>query len=122
MKTEDLIHHIRLEAAARAAARAGDSKQHAVSLRPAAEATAGEAMGLDFFLQRQERRRHLGQPRTAAEALLEGAEYDAETENAAKDSEAAAAAARVRLPRPSNWNTMTRGQRRNWNQQGGKPR
>jgi len=39
----------------------------------------------------------------AAEEFLEGAECDAETENAAGFSEEAAAAAGVRPPRPSNW-------------------
>ena len=27
-----------------------------------------------------------------------------------------------RSPRPANWDTMTRAQRRNWKQRGGKPR
>jgi len=49
----------------------------------------------------------------AAEALLEGAEYDAETEDAAESSEAAAAA-RVRPPKPSNWGAMSGTQRKNW--------
>ena len=43
----------------------------------------------------------------AAEALLEEAEYDLETEGAVKASEAAAAA-RVRPPRPNNWGAMTK--------------
>ena len=48
----------------------------------------------------------------AAEALLEGAEYDAETEDGAEASEeAVAAAARVWPPRPSNWGDMSRRQR-----------
>ena len=51
----------------------------------------------------------------AAEALLKGAEYDAETEDSAGASEAAAAAvARVRPPRPSNWGAMTKKQKKNW--------
>jgi len=47
----------------------------------------------------------------AAETLLDGAEYDAETEDAAGASEAAAA--RVRPPRPSNWGAMTQSQKKN---------
>jgi len=43
----------------------------------------------------------------AAEALLEGAAHDAETEDAAEALEAAAAV-RVKPPRPSNWSTMTK--------------
>ena len=57
----------------------------------------------------------------AAEALLEGAGYDTETEDAAGASEAAAAAAaRVRPPRPSNWGTMTKNQKTNWRARHGK--
>ena len=48
----------------------------------------------------------------AAEALLEGAEYDAETGDIAGASEAAAAG--VRPPRPSNWGSMTKHQKVNW--------
>jgi len=45
-----------------------------------------------------------GQDGPAAEALLEGAEYDAETGDAAEASEAAAVTtARVRPPRPTDW-------------------
>ena len=58
---------------------------------------------------------------TAAEALLEGAEYDAETEDAARVVEAATAA-RARPPRPANWETMTRGHREHWKQRGWRPR
>ena len=59
----------------------------------------------------------------AAEAFLEGTEYDAETEDAAEASETAAAAtaARVRPPRPADWGTLTIDQRKNWKKQGGKP-
>jgi len=37
-------------------------------------------------------------------------------------AETAGTAAGVRPPRPANWGTRTREQRRNWNQQGGRPR
>ena len=48
----------------------------------------------------------------AAEVLYEGAECDVDMGNAAGASATtAAAAARVRPPRPVNWSTMTRGQR-----------
>jgi len=46
----------------------------------------------------------------AAEALLEGAEYDAETEDVAGALEAAAAL--VRPPRPTNWGAMTKKQKK----------
>jgi len=49
----------------------------------------------------------------AAEALLEGAEYDAETEDMAGASEAAEAAG-VRPPRPSNRSATTKKQKKNW--------
>jgi len=80
------------------------------------------ARRLYVHLRRQERRRQPGQPSTGptAEVLLEGAEYDAETKDAAKASKAeAAVVARVRPPRPIYWSVMTRGHRRNsdWNQQ-----
>ena len=57
-----------------------------------------------------------------AEALLEGAEYGAETEDAAESSEKAAATVRVRPPRPSNWDAMTRSQKKNWKQREGRSR
>jgi len=57
----------------------------------------------------------------AAEALLEGAKYDAELEGAAEASEAAAVAG-VRLPRPADRVTMTRSKRQRWKQRGGRPR
>ena len=45
----------------------------------------------------------------AAEVLYEGAEFDVDMGNAAEALAAtAAAAARVRLPRPANWGTTTR--------------
>ena len=47
----------------------------------------------------------------AAEVLHEGAQCDVDMGNAAEASEAAAAA-RVRPPRPADWGTMTRGQRK----------
>jgi len=49
----------------------------------------------------------------ALEALLEGAEYDAETEDAAEASEAAATA-RVRPPKPADWGTIARCRRKFW--------
>ena len=51
----------------------------------------------------------------AAEALLKGAEYDAETEDAAEalEATAAAAAAQVRPPGLSSWGTMTKKQKKN---------
>ena len=57
----------------------------------------------------------------AAGALLDGAEYDTETEDAAGASEAvAAAAARVRPPRPSNWESMSKNQKKSGsNMEGG---
>jgi hypothetical protein len=71
---------------------------------------------LIVYLRRQERRRHLGQPRNygpAAEALLDGAEYDAETEDAAGCSDAAAAAG-MRQPKPSHWGSISSNQQKNW--------
>ena len=57
----------------------------------------------------------------AADALLKGAEYDdAETEDAAGASETAAA--RVRPPRPADWGTTKRSQRKYWKKRGGRPR
>jgi len=57
----------------------------------------------------------------AAEAPLDGAEYDAETEDAAEAPEAeTAAAARVRSPRPSNWGAITKTQKRHWFHRHGK--
>ena len=103
----------------------GDSQQHARSSRPTAEATAGQAMDLDGLSTATAT---AAPPRAAihgpaAEALQDGAEYDAETDDAAEASESeAAAAARVRPPRPSNWGTMTRVQRKMWKKQGGRPR
>jgi len=59
----------------------------------------------------------------SAEVLCEGAECDVGMGNAAEASEAAAvAAAQVRPPRPADWGTMTRGQRKYWKRQGGRPR
>jgi len=49
----------------------------------------------------------------AAEALLEGTKYDAETEDMAGSSEAAAAAG-VRPPRPNNRSAPTKKQKKNW--------
>jgi len=51
----------------------------------------------------------------AAEVLHEGAQCDVDMGNAAEASEAADAA-RVRPPRPSNWNAMTPSQKKNWKQ------
>jgi len=50
---------------------------------------------LMIYLRRQQRRRHLGHPRTGQrqrQSPLDGAEYDAETEDVAESSDAAAAA------------------------------
>ena len=101
----------------------GISKQHARSLGAAAEAMAGEAMDLDGIstaaaAAAPPRETTHGQ---ATEALHEGAEYEAETGNAAETPKAAAVA-RVRPPSPSNRGSMTRGQRQRWKQQGGRPR
>ena len=102
----------------------GDSKQHARSLGAAAETTAGDAMGLDGLpMAAGAAAPPLASTHgPAAEALLEGAECDAETEDVAETSEpaAAAAAARVRPPRPSNWGTMTKNQKTNWRARHGK--
>jgi len=89
----------------------GDSKKHARLSRHEAETTAGEAMDLGSLPAAAEA---AASPEAtthgpAAEELLDGAEYDAETENKARASEAAAA--RVRPPRPSNWGTMTKVQK-----------
>jgi len=60
---------------------------------------------------------------SAEEALLEGAEYGAEAEEAAKASEAkVTAATRVRPPRPADWGDMSRRQQRNWKLRAGRPR
>ena len=56
-----------------------------------------------------------------AEALYEGAECDVEMGNTA-EAPVAAAAAGVRPPRPNNWDTITRMQRKMWKKQGGQPR
>jgi len=86
------------------AAHEGDSNQHARLLRPAAQATAGEAMDLDGLATA------VGAAASpwaamhgpAAEALLEGAEYGTESEEVAGSSDAAAAAG-MRPPRPVDW-------------------
>ena len=58
-------------------------------------------------------------PGAAAEALLEGAEYDTETEDAAEASEAEAVVG-VRPPRPSNWESMSKYQKKSGsNMEGG---
>jgi len=104
-------------------ARICDSKQHARLSRPAAQATAAGAMDLDGFTTAAEAVAPPGATThgPAAEALLKGAEYDAETKDVAEASKAAAAAARVRPPRPSNWGDMSRSQRQNWKLRGGRP-
>ena len=56
----------------------------------------------------------------AAEELLELAEYDAETEDAAEASEAEAA--RGQPPRPSNWVSMSKNQKKTWRKHGRRPR
>jgi len=59
----------------------------------------------------------------SAEVLYEGEECDVDIGNAAEPLEAtAAAAAGVRPPRPSNWSTMTKDQKRRWCKRGGKGR
>jgi len=70
--------------------------------------------------QKQQKLCHSGTHGPAAEALLDGAEHDAETEDAAGASETAVA--RVQPPRPSNWGAITLSQKKNWKQQGGRPR
>ena len=57
----------------------------------------------------------------AAEALQEGAECDAETEDMAGASEAAAAAGGW-PPRPTNWESMSKNQKKTWRKHGGRPR
>ena len=49
----------------------------------------------------------------AAEALLEGAEYCAETEDVAGSLDVAAAA-EMQPPRPVDWGAMTKAQRETW--------
>jgi len=103
----------------------GDSKQHTRLSRPAAEATAGEAMDLGSLSTATEAMAPSGATTHGPEleTLLEGVEYDAETKDAAEAPEAAAAAvARVRPPRPADWGTITRGQRKYWKQHGGRSR
>jgi len=82
----------------------GNSKQHARSSRAAAEATAGEAMDLDGLPTAAGAAASPGATMhgPAVEALLEGAEYDAETGGIVGSSEAAAAAG-TRPPRPVEW-------------------
>ena len=62
----------------------------------------------------------------AEEAPLEEAECGAEAGDAVEAPETAvavaAAAARVRPPRPSNWGAMTKDQKRHWCKRGGKRR
>ena len=83
------------------AAHEGDSNQHARLSRPPAQATAGKAMDLDGFSTAAGAVASPGATMhgPAAEALLEGAKYGAETEDVAGSSDAAAAA-RMRPPRP----------------------
>ena len=110
----------------------GDSKQHARSSRPEAEATAGEAMDLDGISTAAGPAAPPGATThgPAAEALqlqtaVEGAEYDAETEDGAEVSEApvaATAAVGIRPPRPADWGTLTRVQKANGKKHGGKRR
>ena len=78
----------------------GNSKQHARSLWPAAEATAGGRMDLDGLSAAAGAAASPGAAMygPAAEALLEGAEYVAETKDVMGSSDAAAAAG-VRPPR-----------------------
>ena len=92
----------------------GDSKQHERSSRPAAEATAGEAVDPDGLSTAVGAVASPGtaMQRPAAEAHLEGAEYDAETEDMTGSSKAAAAAG-VRPPRPNNWGATTKKQKKN---------
>ena len=107
------------------AAHKGGSMQHEQSSRPAAQATTGGAIDPDGFTTAVGAVEPPGATThgPAAEALLEEAEYDAETEDAAVASEAeAAAAALVRPPRPSNWGDMSRGQRQSWKPRAGRPR
>jgi len=84
--------------------------------RPAAEATAGEAMDPDGLSTAVGAAAPPGaaMQRPAAEAHLKGAEYDAETEDMVESLEAAAAAG-VRSPRPSNRGAPTKKQKENWN-------
>jgi len=56
-----------------------------------------------------------------AEVLYDGAEFDVDVGNAAW-ALGAAEAARARPPRPSNWGAMSRSQKKNWKQQGERPR
>jgi len=103
------------------AAHKGDSNQDARFSRPAAQAAAGKARDL-AGLSTAAAAAAPPQATThgpTAEALLEGEKYGAETEDAAEAS-GAAAAARLRPPRPADWVTMTRGQRKNWKKRGGK--
>jgi len=60
----------------------------------------------------------------AAETLYVGTEIDADTVHAAETpvTKTAAGGRHVRTPRPSNWVTITRGQRKYWKQHGGSPR
>jgi len=73
----------------------------------ASESITGEWLVIGFSIQRSRVQilRHLVQLET--------------TGGAAEASEAAAAAG-VRPPRPSNWEAMTRDQRKNWKKRGGK--
>ena len=92
-----------------------------IELLPVAGAAAGEAMELEGFSTVEGAAALAPTHVPAAEALDEAAEFDAETGDA-PETPVAAAAAGVRPPRPSNWGSMTRVQRRKWDQQGGRPR
>ena len=106
------------------AAHEGDSKQHARSFRPAAEATAGEAIDLDDLSTAAGAAPPPLAPThgSAAETLHEGAEHDAETGNAvaaAAEAPVAADALGVRPPKPSYWGAMSGNQRKNWHMREG---
>ena len=102
----------------------GSSKQHARSSRPAAEATAGEAIDLDGLSTAAGAAEQPLAPPThgpAAEALYEGAECDVDMGNAV-EAPMPAAEAGVRPPRPSNWESMSKNQNKTWRKHGGRPR
>ena len=102
------------------AANEGNSNQHARLSRPTTQATAGEAIDLDGLSTAAGAAALPGVTMygPAAEALLEGAEYGAETEGVAGSSDAAAAARmrrrRRECGRQDKWIGWQREQREQW--------
>ena len=86
-------------------------KRGTAAALPLAGAAAGEAMELDGLSTVTGAVALAPTHEPAAETLDEAGEFDAETGDA-PETPVAAAAAGLRPPRPADWGTMTRGQRK----------